>query len=56
MIDEASQEILAFQISTSPNKDLIMRTLEELINNLPDDARPIIHSDQGWHYQVAYYT
>lgn len=56
MIDEASQEILAFQISTSPNKDLIMRTLKELINNLPDDAQPIIHSDQGWHYQLAYYT
>ncbi|AWD63298.1 integrase [Limosilactobacillus reuteri] len=56
MIDEASQEILAFQISTSPNKDLIMRTIKELVNNLPDDAQPIIHSDQGWHYQLAYYT
>ena len=56
MIDEASQEILAFQISTSPNKDLIMRTLTELIDNLPEDAQPIIHSDQGWHYQLDYYT
>ena len=44
MIDEASQEILAFQLSTSPNKELIMRTLEELIDNLPDGAQPIIHS------------
>lgn len=56
MIDEASQEILAFQTSTSPNKELIMRTLDELISNLPDKANPIIHSDQGWHYQLAYYT
>ena len=56
MIDEASQEILAFQLSTSPNKELIMRTLEELIDNLPDGAQPTIHSDQGWHYQLAYYT
>ena len=56
MIDEASQEILAFQLSTSPNKELIMRTLEELTDNLPDGAQPIIHSDQGWHYQLAYYT
>ena len=23
---------------------------------LPDEATPIIHSDQGWHYQLAYYT
>lgn len=56
MIDEASQEILALQISTSPNKELIIRTLKELINNLPDGAHPIIHSDQGWHYQLGYYT
>ena len=33
-----------------------MRTLKELISNLPDDIQPIIHSDQGWHYQLAYYT
>lgn len=33
-----------------------MCTLEELTSNLPDDAQPVIHSDQGWHYQVAYYT
>ena len=56
MIDEASQEILAFQINTRPSKDLIMRTLTELIDHLPDDAQPIIHSDQGWHYQLDYYT
>lgn len=56
MIDEASQELLAFQISTSPNKDLIMRTLTELIDNLPDDTQPVIHSNQGWHYQLGYYT
>ena len=56
MTDEAIQEILAFQLSTSPNKELIMRTLEELIDNFPDGVQPIIHSDQGWHYQLAYYT
>ena len=46
MIDEASQEILAFQISTRPNKDLIIQTIKELIDNLLDNAQPIIHSDQ----------
>lgn len=48
MIDEASQEVLAFQLGTSPNK--------ELINILPDNVQPIIHSDQGWYYQLGYYT
>ncbi|MCD7112315.1 DDE-type integrase/transposase/recombinase, partial [Limosilactobacillus agrestis] len=52
----ASQEILAFQIGISPNKELIVKTVEELITNLPDNAYPIIHSDQGWHYQLGYYT
>ncbi len=56
MIDEVSQEVLAFQLGTSPNKELLMRTLKELINTLPDNVQPIIHSDQGWHYQLGYYT
>ena len=54
--NKLSQEILAFQLGTSPNKELIMRTLKELIDNLPDGVQPIIHSDQDWHYQLAYYT
>ena len=33
-----------------------MNTLNELLDHLPDDAQPIIHSDQGWHYQLKYYT
>lgn len=55
VIDEASKEILAVKISDSPNKELIMDTLDQLISVLPKDAKPIIHSDQGWHYQLDYY-
>lgn len=56
MIDEATKEVLACQISDHPNRELITNTLEELLQNLPDNVRPIIHSDQGWHYQLPYYT
>ncbi|WP_251545322.1 IS3 family transposase [Limosilactobacillus caecicola] len=56
MTDEASKEVLAFQISSHPNQTLITNTLNELLEHLPDDAQPIIHSDQGWHYQLEYYT
>lgn len=56
MTDEASKEVLAFQISSHPNQALITNTLNELLEHLPDDAQPIIHSDQGWHYQLEYYT
>ena len=30
--------------------------MDELIRNLPDHACPLIHSDQGWQYQLTYYT
>ncbi|QLL78761.1 IS3 family transposase [Ligilactobacillus saerimneri] len=54
--DEASKEVLAFQISSHPDRQLIIATLKELSTNLPDGVQPIIHSDQGWHYQSSYYT
>lgn len=54
--DEASKEVLAFQVNDSPNRQLITATLEELVAKLPVDAKPLIHSDQGWHYQLDYYT
>ena len=54
--DEASKEVLAFQVSPHPDRQLITATLNELLTKLPDDAKPIIHSDQGWHYQLGYYT
>ena len=54
--DEASKEVLAFQVSNSPNSKLIMDTLDELTENIPEGIKPIIHSDQGWHYQFNYYT
>ena len=54
--DEASKEVLAFQVSNSPNSKLIMDTLDDLTENIPEGTKPIIHSDQGWHYQLNYYT
>src|SRR5699024_11659117 len=30
--------------------------LDELTENIPEEIKPIIHSDQGWHYQLNYYT
>jgi putative transposase len=54
--DEASKEILAFQMSDSPNRELITNTLNELMTKLPKGSNTIIHSDQGWQYQLGYYT
>ena len=54
--DEASKEVLSFQVSDSPNSKLIMNTLDDLLEVLPEGTKPTIHSDQGWHYQLDYYT
>ena len=33
-----------------------MDTLDELTENIPEGIKQIIHSDQGCHYQLNYYT
>lgn len=53
--DQATKELLAAAISGSPNAALILDTLNQLNGKLPKGANPIIHSDQGWHYQLDYY-
>lgn len=54
--DEATKETLAFQASYHPDRGLITATLDELLTKLPANATPVIHSDQGWHYQLPYYV
>ncbi|MHC3377847.1 IS3 family transposase [Ligilactobacillus equi] len=53
ILDQA--KVLAASISQSPNKLLITDTLKQLEDKLPEGVNPIIHSDQGWHYQLDYY-
>lgn len=55
VVDEASLEILACAVSYSPEMKTIYKMLDELETNLPKDARPILHSDQGFQYQHAGY-
>lgn len=53
--DEASREVIATIVSSSPNKVLIQASLDELEHHLKDGMKPILHSDQGWQYQMADY-
>ncbi|WP_164505109.1 hypothetical protein [Companilactobacillus hulinensis] len=46
---------MVFQVSNSPNSELIVNTLNELITVIPEGVKPTIHLDQGWHYQLNYY-
>ena len=52
VMDLFNREILSYTISFSPNFDQTRRMLNKLFEVLPKDAKPILHSDQGWQYQM----
>ncbi|KRO03496.1 transposase IS150 IS3 family protein [Levilactobacillus paucivorans] len=55
IIDEASKEVLSAVASYSPNKKLITDTLDQVQNHIIRGFHPILHSDQGWQYQLPSY-
>ncbi len=55
VMDLYNREIVSYSISLSPNLWQIREMLDGLFAKLPDDARPLFHSDQGWQYQHAEY-
>ena len=55
ILDLFNREIVSYSISLSPNLQQIRDMLAGLFTKLPDTARPIFHSDQGWQYQHAEY-
>lgn len=55
ILDMYNREILSYSISLSPNFYQTRDMLDKLFRVLPDTARPILHSDQGWQYQQKAY-
>ena len=49
--DMASKEIVARDVSRSPDLGRQRRLLAMLAERLPAGAEPILHSDMGWQYQ-----
>ena len=47
----ASKEIVAWDVSRSPDLGQQKRLLAMLAERLPAGAEPILHSDMGWQYQ-----
>ena len=54
-MDLFNKEIISYSISLTPNFQQTREMLDGLFAKMPDDARPIFHSDQGWQYQHAEY-
>ncbi len=55
VMDLYNREILCYAISDSPNFRQTREMLAKLDKVLPVKARPILHSDQGWQYQMKEY-
>ena len=56
-LDMYNSEIISYSISKRPTIKAILTPLEEAINITSDcKERRIIHSDQGWGYQINQYT
>ena len=55
ILDLFNNEIISYSISSSPNFYQTREMLDKLFAVLPDNARPILHSDQGWQYQMREY-
>ncbi len=55
IIDMYNNEIVSYNISKRANFLQTREMLRELFNNMPTISRPILHSDQGWQYQMKEY-
>lgn len=51
VIDLFNREVVSYRLSETPNLPLVTGMLTEALGKLPKDAKPVVHSDQGWHYQ-----
>lgn len=55
ILDLYNGEIVAYQTATRPRYALVGDMLEQALEQLPADAKPMLHSDQGWHYRYPIY-
>ena len=53
--DLCSREIVAHELSTRPTMDLVKSMLKKALAKLGPNQTPMLHSDQGWHYQMPDY-
>ena len=56
VMDLYNREIVSYSISRSANFAQTREMLNGLFKKLPADSKPLMHSDQGWQYQMRIYT
>ena len=53
ILDLFNGEVISYSINFRPNYDLVDQMLMDAVEFLPTECHPILHSDQGWHYQMS---
>ena len=56
ILDMNTNEIISYNLSTSPNMEQIRDMLNKAFERFPSVQGLVMHSDQGWQYQHASYT
>jgi putative transposase len=55
IIDLFNQEIISYELSERPNFNQIKAMLKKSFKKIPNQTNLILHSDQGWQYQMKKY-
>ncbi|KAB2327890.1 IS3 family transposase [Cytobacillus depressus] len=55
VLDLFNGEIITYTIGSRPTYSLVSEMLEKALECLPEDHQLLMHSDQGWHYQMKQY-
>ena len=54
-MDLYNREIISYKIAERPNFMQIMKMLDDAFARIPDSPSIVLHSDQGWQYQMKQY-
>jgi len=55
VLDLFNGEIITYTIGSRPTYSLVSEMLEKALVKLPEEHQLLMHSDQGWHYQMKQY-
>lgn len=55
ILDLYNREIISYTLSSRPNMNMVMNMLDNAVKKLSGNENIILHSDQGWHYQMKKY-
>jgi transposase InsO family protein len=55
VLDLYNGEIISYEIADRPQMSMVMQMLQKAFKKLKSKDKPMLHSDQGWHYRIAPY-